>query len=334
MLDLEIPTETNLRYNKLGGAIVRQSDLSSWSRCALQKFYNVRAENDPEAVQPKALSATVYGTVMHYALMGMEKGHHAGEDKVLERAQATFDHYWHPDNVEQLEGGLRVNEWLPRQTWGGLRERGHVTLRTYYETVLLESADKLIGLEYQFAVPLTVNGRTHTLTGTIDRLSIARHYRKPYLLISDFKTGKQPTYLRYNVQGTSYSYASAQPEFWLGTNADLWDGHDLETFGDTWLEAHEEFFQSWGFSFLPGASEHRMASRRFRWINMAEVKFADGGWRNERDFTRLAIAVDAYVRANEAGVYSPTTTGEICRYCEFRKNCGGPGLPEETEGAP
>ena len=65
-----------------------------------------------------------------------------------------------------------------------------------------------------------------------------------------------------------------------------------------------------------------------------DIKFTDGGWRNERDYARFGLAVDAYIRGCEAEVYSVNTTGEICRYCPFRSTCGGIGLPHENAGAP
>lgn len=318
-----------LRYNDAGGVIVRQSDLSAWSRCNLQKHYYDEANANPDAPQPRTLSATVYGTVVHYVLLLMEQMHHEGAENVLETALSTFEKYWRPENLTQVPGAAPIDEWLPRQTYGGLRARGQVAITDYYN-LLVKSSSRLLALEYQFAVPVDVRGRVHTLTGTIDRLSIDKHYTKPYLAIEDFKTGKQPTWLRYNMQGTAYAYASTRPEFWLGW-PDSGMG-ELATFPEETVESLQASFASYDYDLMPG--ERTLASRRFRWINLQEMKFADGGWRTERDYARLQLAIDAYVRANEAGIYSVNTTGEVCRYCPFRTVCGGTGLPHEKAGAP
>jgi hypothetical protein len=320
---LDVPRTNHLRANGQGGYVVRQSDLSAWSRCQLQKFYYDQAKADPTAPQPQALSATVYGTVMHYAVQQMEQAMHAGRDDALQLGIATFEHYWHPENVELI--AERVTEWLPRQTYGGLRERGKRVLRDYYD--LLRTEDSfLLALEYEFHVPLVIGDVTHTLSGTIDRLSIRKHYTKPYVSVDDNKTGRVPTYLRYNMQGTAYAYATTLPDFWDDVPAE-----DVARI--------ESMFESWGYrlydaGYMASKDERPLASRRFRWIDLKDLKFIDGGWRNERDYARLHLAVDAYVRGCEAGVYSVNTTGEICRYCPFRKTCGGLGLPDENAGQP
>ena len=329
---VDLPRTNHLRENGLGGYLVRQSDLSAWSRCQLQKFYYDQARDNPDAPQPQALSATVYGSVMHYAVMQMEQAMHAGRDDALQLGLATFEHYWHPENVELI--AERVTEWLPRQTYGGLRERGKRVLTDYYDILRTEDSF-LLALEYEFAVPLVIDDVTHTLTGTIDRLSIRKHYTKPYVSLDDNKTGKQHTYLRYNMQGTAYAYASTRPEFWDGWAESGKDG--LEHF-DVETAARIAFmFDSWGYRLHAGQTSRAdkpLASRRFRWINLQELKYVDGGWRNDRDYARLHLAVDAYLRGCEAGIYSVNTTGEICRYCPFRKTCGGLGLPDENAGQP
>lgn len=326
--------DTLIRYNEHGGVIVRQSDLSSWSRCNLQKHYNDTAKTDPTAPQPKRLSATQFGTVVHYALLTMEKLHHAGKEEALDIGLATFEHYWDPKNISSITEPVDV--WMARQTYGGLRDRGRVMLRSYYE--LLQKDDgKLLALEYEFAVPLPVNGRVHTLTGTVDRIAVRKWYGTPYLMIEDFKTGKQPYYLRQNMQGTAYSYASTQPEFW---QSDIYPSFDDET-----ISGMEQYFAKMGYRLHEGTKDWwwngpmrkqitELASRRFRWINMQDVKYADGGWRGPHDYARLRLAVEQYVKAQEAEVFSPTLDGVVCQYCEYQRTCLGVGLPEKEHGMP
>lgn len=327
---IELARDNYLRPNGLGGYMVRQSDLSSWARCQLQKYYKDRARANPDAPQPEGLSATVYGTVVHYALMHMEEAMHEGDPDALKLALKTFEHYWDPDHLQEL--GERITQWLPRQSYGGLRERGREAIKTHY--ALLKSDESwLLALEYQFAVPLEIDGVIHTLTGTVDRLSIRKYARRPYLSLDDNKTGKQPTYLRYNTQGSAYAYASTCPEFWYGW-AESGMG-ELETFDVETIGRLEQMFSSWGYRLHSGThGELPLASRRFRWINLQQIKFADGGWRTERDYARLKLAIDGYVRSCEHGTYSVTSTGEVCVYCPFRATCGGVGLPDEKDGAP
>ena len=331
MRTVELARDNYLRPNGLGGVIIRQSDLSSWSRCQLQKYYYDRARHDPDAPQPRGLSATIYGTLVHYCLMLLEQHHHEGRDDALDVAVATFHHYWTPENLPVLTGE-RIEEWLPRQTWTGLKARGQIALNDYYRLLRSDPSD-LLALEYQFAVPIQVGDRTHTLTGTIDRLSVRRQSRKPYLSLDDYKTGKQPTYLRYNMQGSAYAYATTQPEFWHG-----WDDSGLGEMGSfprETVDSLQAMFHSWGYRLHDAdPADLRDASRRFRWVNIQEIKFADGGWRHARDYARLGLAIDGYIRACEAGAYTVTTTGEVCAFCPFKRTCGGLGLPSDREGEP
>lgn len=325
--------QTNyLRPNDHGGYIIRQSDLSSWARCQLQKFYSDRAKADPTAPQPADLSITTYGSICHYAMQvgaqAIDEGASLEDATVL--AIRTFEHYWaHPDEL-----GLKITDWLPRQTFGGLRDRGRIALRTLME-LLVNDDHYLLALEYQFAVPYPLNGRLHTITGTIDRLTIKRKASKPYLSIDDLKFGKQPTYLRYNMQGTVYAHCSTVPEFWTG-----WEDSGLgalEAFDEQTMGRLRQSFSNWGYRLhngTPHGEELPLASRRFRWINGHDIKIADGGWRNARDYARMELAIGAYVDACEAGHYAVNQIGEVCRFCSFRKSCGGVGLPDDEAGAP
>ena len=188
--NVELPTGNYLRPNGHGGYLIRQSDLSSFARCGMQKYYQDRANNDPDAPQGAHLSATGFGTVMHFALQHMEQAYNAGNSEALNEALNTFEYYWHPDNMGLL--GVKVDTWIKRQTWAGLRERGRAVLRAYYD-MQRHTDTQLLACEYQFAVPMPINGRLHTLTGTIDRLEVGRLSRKPYLKVTDYKSdGSRP----------------------------------------------------------------------------------------------------------------------------------------------
>jgi hypothetical protein len=182
-----------------------------------------------------------------------------------------------------------------------------------------------------------VNGRQHTLTGTIDRLAVRKWYGTPYLAIEDFKTGKQPAYLRQNMQGTAYAYATTQPEFWKSDFFPSFDDQTIDAL-ETHFAKHQyrlhEGTKEWWWSGPTRTHMIELASRRFRWINMQYIKYADGGWRGPADYARLEQAVDAYVKGQEAQIYQPTLSGEICRYCPFQKTCAGVGLAPPGHGEP
>lgn len=340
-IDLATQAATYLKPNGHGGYIISASALSSWARCQLQKFYEDQARVDPDAPQPEHLSITVYGSVMHAALHAMERAKNEGDPDALALGLRTFEYYWQPENLAQLDLPM-VTVWLRGHTWDGMLARGLQALRDAWD--LLDKEDShLLALEYPFAVPMEVNGRLHTLHGFIDRLAIRKHYRKPYVSLDDYKSGKKPTYLRHNTQFTFYAYASTKPEFWLGwPEAGLGGNYaysELEAFDSELIGRLEKSFASWGYALHSGTPSHGdgelpLASRRGRWINVNDASFSDAGWRNQRDYARLALAIDAYVRAREAGAYSLNISGETCTNCAFRRVCGGIGLPEETDGAP
>lgn len=324
-----------LRENEHGGYVIRQSDLGAFSRCQTQEQFERAAKASVSAPQRKNLSATVYGTVVHYALLNMEKLVHAGNEKALEIGIATFLHYWSPENIHLIAD--KIDTWLPRQTYGGLRDRGREAITTYYK-LLQKDDSKLLALEYQFEVPLIGgDGRQHTLTGTVDRLSVRKWYGTPYISVDDFKTGKQPTYLRYHIQGTTYAYASMMPEFWT---SEVYPSFDAET-----MKGIEHSFAKLGYLLHAGtkqdwwdgpAAKHltTLASRRFRWINLQTVKYADGGWRGPIDYERMRTTVDRYVEAHEAGIFQLNLTGEVCVYCPFNHICTGTGIADEEHGQP
>lgn len=338
LLEYGLAEGNYLRPNGLGGYVISASAIGSWSYCPLKRFYELRQRHDPQAPRGSQLSATAFGSVVHAAIMQMERAHHEGSNPdPLGMATRFFEHYWHPGNITAICPA--IDEWLPRETWNGLMDRGRYVLRVYHEKFIKRPETYLLALEYQFAVPMVIRGRTHTLTGSIDRLEIRRHNRKPYIAAVDLKTGRRHYYLRYNTQGGFYSLASLFPEFWNG-----WAESGIgptEPFPAQVMVDMQERFASYGFAVHSGQNiaeddpdALKLASRRFRWLDLKDMKDADGGWRTMQDYARLMLAVDAYVRASEAEIYSVNTEGDKCRYCSFKDVCGGVGLPAESVGAP
>lgn len=303
---------------------LRQSDLASFARCAQQVHLDQLLAQGGE--RGRTLSATVFGTVMHHAVQVMEELHQAGEPNACERAVRTFEHYWHPDNIGELEP-YGVDVWLPRQTQGGLLIRGRDNLRNYYRT-LTSDTGRLLALELNFHVPWKdpITGDWHDLNGTVDRLALRKDStrKKPYLSVEDFKTGTKPTYLRHALQWTVYSYASLQPEFWTA-----WPEEDLQLLKDT--------LRTKGLALYRDGSELPVIPRRGRWIALRDTfGIHDAGWRTLADFQRMDFALRQYIRAVEADVFPLSISGQVCTYCPhlYSGLCGGRAFDKNDEGQP
>lgn len=313
---------------------IRQSDLEAYARCPQQK----KLYNQVEAgllTPPGNLSATVFGTVVHHALQTLESLHHQGRADALDVALATFEHYWKPENLVDLEpGGISV--WLPRQTYGGLRTRGLNNLRAYWE-VLKEDDGLLMALEHTFVVPVRLTMpdgsiEDHEISGTVDRLSLRTFNRKPYLSIDDFKSGKKSTYLRYKTQWTMYSYASLHPAFWAEWGDML----------DPMVEAlHKRKMRLYVGDHCPSCGDAKgqhdpegwlAVPRRGRWIAIRDTfGVHDVGWRLPNDYARLEVALSEYVRACQLDSYPLSMSGDTCTYCPFNNGICGRGTPLADE---
>jgi hypothetical protein len=229
--------------------------------------------------EQKVGSLTVFGTVVHFALDVYET---YGNDLGL--AIRTFDQYWeHPEML-----GKRIDFWHRRTTFDGLRKRGHGMLRSYDELAVWRMG-RLLGTEISFEVPIG----NHTIHGTIDKLWVLRGQKK--LQVLDFKTGRfVPEKLKYNIQFTTYCYATTQREFW-----DYWPNGD-ELFRD---------FADY--------------SREGSWYHARNARMFSAGYRGWNDYRRLLLAVDEMDRAIKADVYPLDYQGENCGYCPFADEvCG------------
>jgi CRISPR/Cas system-associated exonuclease Cas4 (RecB family) len=283
--------------------IIHASDIKSWSRCPQAFAF------DRKGIARQQLSGTAFGSVVHHALHVLER------ENDVEKAVDTFDWYWHPENIEAVCEPVEI--WLPKQGYGSLRTRGIAMIREYAELTRVDDCEKL-ALEYEFVVPLhgtvdRVNGGPLYLGGTIDKLNARFRKQIEILEIADFKTGKKPTYLRHNIQGTAYAYASTLPEFWMGLPQFNTDGFGLER----------------GLSFY---SRFQDKARLFTWIDLSSsTNFADGGWRGPKDYERLMRAAQAIADSIQHGIYPLTIEGEVCAYCPFRVPCGA---DEDDHGNP
>lgn len=251
---------------------------------------------------------------MHHALQTLERLYAEGHSDPLGVAKSTFAYYWDPEHLPEL-GSLGghpelvhgIDEWLPRQNYGGLRAKGLKALEDYFSLLRTDTDATLLALELNFRLPIDLDELgTHFVTGTADRVALRRYYRKPYVSIEDFKTGKQQTYLRYNVQFTVYCWASLQRDFWK----------DFPDADERW-----QLYANW--------------ARRGRWFDVAHNKPVDAGWRAAADYARMKVALKEYVKANNADSFPLTMKGDVCLYCDFRDGtCGGVAVPDEDAGKP
>lgn len=256
--------------------IVSPSRLKQFGACARQYYYqHILGLGESESG-----SLTVLGTVFHFSVDVYET---YGHD--LELAKRTFIHYW--DHPEEL--GETIDFWHNRTNKDGLRKRGLAMLERYHELSPWRDG-VLIGTEVKFVVPIG----DHQLRGIIDKL----WYRPGQKTVEaiDFKTGSYvEEKLRYNLQFTSYLYATERPEFWETiVNEEFRDGY--------------ERFKGW--------------DRQGWWYHARNNKMFNAGKRYEKDYKRLALAVQAMDDAINANVFPLDYSGTNCGWCAHTEICG------------
>ncbi len=263
--------------------IFRQSLISTWLGCPLQaKFKEI------DLLPRRQSGKATFGTVMHHCLEKFNKG------LPLDETVALFYHLW--ENPEVLNA---APDYWPRMiTYGGLREKGPEILRLYAEKVKWENRTVIAG-EHSFLVPFGDD----FLQGTVDHIEFRKAGNgHPTLRVVDFKTNsKQPNVmeLKFNIQFTTYIYASLQPEFWLGSEAfpGVLDG-------EKWFEKLEK------------------VPRRGVWYALMSNKEFDAGKRDDGDFMRLYRACQEIKRAIDKEVYVPDISADTCLWCDYTSNCG------------
>lgn len=275
--------------------MIHQSDLQSFNRCGEAHRRELNGQRGP------ILSATAYGSVIHHALHTLER------TLDLQLALNTFDHYWHPMNIDAIAEGP-VEEWIARDSYGGLRTKGMELLKRYYDLVQYREEEELLALEFPFAIPLPfvdeTTGEPHILLGTVDRLALRLERRKLAVEIDDWKSGRKKSYLRNAIQWTGYAWASTSPLFWTGNPA-----YYTEGFG---TERGTELFER-----LAKAERHGW------WIDVSGTtpKWNDCGPRVERDFIRFFRVIENYVAARRHNIFPLAYEGEVCQFCTFRDTC-------------
>lgn len=265
--------------------IIRQSTIKQFMECALRYRF---ASEGAEREQSSAMS---FGTVIHDAVLRME----IAPTNNLAVGLVRFDEMW--DDLAAFD--LDYDYLIPRYSHDTYRDLGHRILRDWWVLVQWES-DIVLAREYTFSVPIG----THTLTGTVDKLSIRPLKGGGYaILVSDYKTSaKAPTrdYLFHDIQFSTYSYASTQPEFWIN----IPNGDDL-------------------------FAKYVDVPRIGEWVHLRAPRRISAGERNEMHYNRLKYTIDQIELSVALGIFVPDISGASCEFCEFRKRCGLPSLEQE-----
>jgi hypothetical protein len=274
--------------------IIRQSTIKQWASCPLKVYWQ-----DQGIPRLQSGSAT-FGSIIHDCVLHLE----VTQD--LEGTIERFKNFWR--NPEQLDPTYPVDYYVRGTNWRKFLERGERIIRDWWSLIQWET-DEVLGREYTFNVPI---GNGHTLHGTVDKLTVRWSPKDDswVLLISDYKTNaKVPTYayLEEDLQFSAYSYASLQPEFW------------------------EPMFPGDPARGLALYEKYKNFPRRGEWVHLNDCKRMDAGLREERHINRLIMAVNAMADSIDLGIYVPTISGDSCRYCDFRTQCGLPEIKDEED---
>lgn len=260
--------------------------IKKWMLCPLQARF---AELDQLPYRNNAKAT--FGTCIHEALEGYNK--HGNVDEAIKRFKQT----WHEPEIL----GAGIDYWPKFTTYGGLRKRGIEILQEYDSHHAWETRT-VVATEHKFCVPFG----EHTLSGIVDLVEKKKSGRgKNVLRIVDYKTNsKQPTLmqLRLDIQFTIYSYASEQPEFWLGFEND--PRYPPMPNGANLYEAYKK---------LP---------RKAIWYHLWGNKEIDAGDRDDADMMRLYRVCNEIEKAVKNEIYIPSIGADSCTWCDYTEECG------------
>jgi RecB family exonuclease len=216
----------------------------------------------------------------------------------LNGALEMFHRMWeNPSDILGERG--RIDYWEFGRSYKAGAIEGPKALKDWW-SIYQWDTDIVLAREYVFNVPI---GDGHTLHGTVDKLAERTTGAGSELVIIDFKTAKRPTYdyLAEDLQFSAYALASTLPEFWLG----LPNGEEL-------YKRYKEY------------------PRRGEWVQLRKgVQRMDAGLREQNHWQRLVYAINALANSIALGVFVPNISGETCKFCNFRTNCG---LKREDNG--
>jgi RecB family exonuclease len=241
-------------------------------------------------------ASATFGSVLHDCVFHLET---TGD---LQGTLDRFEKLWR--DPELLGAEHRIDHYVKGTSWTRFAQEGPDIIRKWWKVIEWES-DQVLAREFTFDVPI---GSGHVLHGTLDKLAI--RYRADIdsfvVQVVDYKTNRKvPKYdfLQEDIQFSAYSYATTRPELW-------------EQLGrPEWYEQYRD---------LPRYGE---------WVQLTGPRRMDAGPRIERQYVRLAAAVDGVAESVAARIFIPNISGETCLYCDFRGPCGLPEREELTGGS-
>lgn len=262
------------------------SKIQTWMGCPLQaKFRYVDKLTDD-----RVNASASFGNCVHSALQNYNK------NDSIEDALAYFIHVWeHPDII-----GATPTEWSKNTNYASLRDRGIKMLKEYHDKCRWQKR-RVIATEHEFLVPFG----DFYLYGYVDLVELKLGSTgEQELRVVDYKTNKKQPYinaLQWNTQFTVYSYAAAQPEFYIGTldTPPVADGERV------WYEVED-------LQPLP------------IWYHLETSKEIFAGPRGDDDFMRLHRVVTEIQKAQDRSVYVPNVSGDTCTFCPYKEPCGLP----------
>jgi len=258
---------------------VSPSLLKNWMSCSLKaKFAYV------DGLQEWRVNAAAeFGTAVHAAF---EHYNNNGDE---DAAVQEFLDLWEASLKQEMD-------WPRRTSASGYHEKGQAQVHDFVE-FRAAANDVVIGAEKRFCVPIG----NHEISGIIDEVSVDEHAR--ILYIRDYKTGFRPNAdnLSLDIQMTSYAWAVAQREFWVGVEgSDKYTGYPN---GEELYEKYKDY-------------EHRVY-----WFDTRNGKEYFCGPRGTTDIVRLYRCIEAIEASIEAEVFMPNISAASCRFCDFQDQC-------------
>jgi hypothetical protein len=254
--------------------------------CSLQAKYHYE-DNLPR----RNTSHAVFGTIIHACLQ-----HYYESRGDYEGAARMFKRMW----SDPARAGHPIDTWLGDVSYGTFMSRGKRILQYVHESHRWQDFT-VLATEAKFLVPFG----EHELTGYIDLLGLQKSGTgAEQLQVVDFKTaGKNPSFaqLGLDVQFTSYLYAVAQREFWVGVEGN-------PDFGG--LENGEWLWSTVG----------QKITTRAIWWGVYTGKQIDAGPRTDRDFQRLYRVMCEIDKSIKAGIAVPKI-GDACQLCDYQAEC-------------
>jgi len=279
---------------------ISASFLKTWSSCPQKGYFRyVEGIADDESSGKQ-----VFGTVMHLVL------EEARELTTFKQAIQLFDYYWDDPGLI----GEKIDYWHQGHSREGLRKKAHKSLEMIWEmkSITDSTTRDILAREHRFLVPMG----GYTLTGVVDLVELAPGKK---IKIVDYKSAsRKPTKaeLAFDIQFTTYDYASWSPFFWLG-NPEDYDQFPPITDDKEWVDEVTTMYK-----------------RQLIWFHLMTGQEVGMEERGEKDYARLYYLIQQIDKAVQNESQVPDISADTCRYCAYTDICPATkGFDEELEDA-